>query len=181
MNRHDPHSSRWFAAKSAATVLILLTAVACSTSGSGGGGSTAGAGQPPCSANTPEPPPGPSTKTPPMVIDAPVSDLQLETPGFGEGGGTPTLSADGTKLLVRTSGAERGAGRVRRRRGLGAARPHDGHEHDDHAADLREPRQHLPERREVPAGWQRRLRGAGVLAAVAGRPALHDALRQLRH
>ena len=94
-------------------VLVAVLAVvgaSCSTSGGGGGGGGTG---PPCTGDIELPSDGPiAPRVPPTILDDLPTDLQLETPGFGLdtfdfgpsilANAPADISADGTKLLLRT-------------------------------------------------------------------------------
>ncbi len=90
--------------------VLCVVAAACSTSGSvgggsGGGGSDEGAGKPPCTAGIALPSTPAPARTAPTIVDDPPTDLRLETPGYGfVEDVNPVISADGSKLLVRTQG-----------------------------------------------------------------------------
>jgi hypothetical protein len=89
--------------------VLCVVGVGCTTStgggGGGGGGSSEGAGYPPCTAKVKLASTTPVAQTPPTIVDDPPTDLRLETPAYGYlTSRKPVISADGTKLLVKTQG-----------------------------------------------------------------------------
>jgi hypothetical protein len=88
-----------------AVVVCVLGATACTTSTGGSGGSSDGSGYPPCTAGIKVSSTRATPKAPPTLVNDPSTDLQLETAGAGTlYDGPPLPSADGSRLLFRTSG-----------------------------------------------------------------------------